>query len=132
MNTTPEYIVTTPAGGGEITPAPVDRSTSQAFLSGEATGVVEQPAADELPPLAGSNEIHLDELFSFDLPGLDEDDDTDPPALARANRMVFSASSDGQVTMHRRHSTGLALTASEAREAYEFLAATVAIWGKAL
>lgn len=75
MNTTPEYIVTTPAGGGEITPAPVDRSTSQAFLSGEATGVVEQPAADELPPLAGSNEIHLDELFDFDLPGLDEEPD---------------------------------------------------------
>jgi hypothetical protein len=68
-----QHVSTTPAGGGDITPAPDDRSTSLAKNLGEATGVVEPPKPEASPAAAGSDEITIEELFQFDIPGLDEE-----------------------------------------------------------
>jgi len=47
---------TTPAGGGDISPATADRSTSLAQNSGEATVVVEPPKPEASPAQACSDE----------------------------------------------------------------------------
>ena len=122
----------TPAGGGDISPAPENRTTSlAACIPGEVSGVVEQPAADDSPQPAGSDEIRLDELFDIDIDDSDPDDDSDPAAFRRA-RIVCSASSDGQTTIHRFGSIGIVLTARETRQVYEFLADSARIWGARL
>ncbi len=132
MNTqeSPNVVAsTTPAGGGDISPAPAGLATSQQDRStAGAAGVVEQPAADDSPQPAGSDEIRLDELFDIDIDDSDPDDDSDPAAFRRA-RIVCSASSDGQTTIHRFGSIGIVLTARETRQVYEFLADSARIWG---
>ena len=61
-----------------------------------------------------------------------KDDDSDPHAFPRSRRLICSASTDGQVTVHRKGESGLALTAEEAHTLYEFLADAARIWGKAI
>ncbi len=58
----------------------------------------------------------------------DIEDDTDEHAFPASRRIICSASTDGQVTIHRRHESGLALTAEEALTVYEFLANTATVW----
>jgi len=115
-------VASTPAGGGDITPAPDDRSTSLAKNSGEASGVVEPPKPEASPAAAGSDEM-LDNLFDLGV-----DDDSDPVAFRRSRRLVCSASNDGQITIHRPGSTGIALTYEEAHLLYEFLDDSMPIW----
>jgi hypothetical protein len=124
--TTTRQAATTPAGGGDISPAPAGPATSREDRStAGATGVVEQRTADDLPPSVGS-----DEIIDFDLIPLADDDDTDPYAFPRSRRLVCSASTDGQVTIARKGEMGLALTAEEARTLYEFLGDAARIWGR--
>ncbi len=119
---------TTPAEGGEITSAPIGLATSLAASStAGAAGVVEQRTADDSPPSVGS-----DEIIDFDLSGIFEDDDTDQNAFPRARRLICSASTDGQITVHRKGDIGLVLNADEARTLYEFLGDSARVWGKAL
>ena len=118
-----ECAAKTPAGGGDITPAPTAPATSlEACSTAGGAGVVEQRTADDLPLSVGS-----DEIFDW-LP----DDDSDPEAFKRARRLICSASTDGQITVHRFGEPGLALTAEEAHTLYEFLADAARIWGKAI
>ena len=50
-----EHVVTTPAGGGEITPAPDGSAHLQAVSNtAEAAGVVERAKPDEAPAAPGS------------------------------------------------------------------------------
>ena len=58
----------------------------------------------------------------------DIEDDTDERAFQAARSIICSASTDGQVTIHRRHECGLVLTAEEALTVHEFLANTAAVW----
>ena len=119
---------TTPAEGGEITSAPAGLATSlAASITAGAAGVVEQRTADDSPPSVGS-----DEIIDFDLSGIFEDDDTDQNAFPRARRLICSASTDGQITVHRKGDIGLVLNADEARTLYEFLGDSARVWGKAL
>lgn len=122
----------TPAGGGEITPATLDRTTSLATsLSGGAGVVAAPPTLDDSPAEAGAD-VTLDEIFDFDLTALDEDDDTDPHAFPRSRRIICSTRSDGQTTIHRFGNVGIVLTAQETRQVYEFLSDSARIWGAAL
>lgn len=136
-----EKRVATQAGGGEITPAAADRSTSlDSRIPGEAAAVVEPPEPEASPAKARSVEIDV-EIFDWSLDAgagvkeslaADPEDDSDPHAFPRSRRLVCSASSDGQTTFHRFGETGLVLTADETREVYEFLANSARIWGGAL
>ena len=124
----------TPAGRGDITPAVIVAATSLAACSTAADmTVVEPPPLADAPAAAGSDEITVEELFS-QLNEPDAEDDSDPCAFPRSRngRLVCAASTDGQVTIHRHGSGGLALTAEEARTVYEFLADTAKVWGAAL
>ncbi len=128
-----ESSVTT-AGGGAITPAASDRSTSLATCNtGGAEAVVEPPKLDEKPAEVRSD-VTLDEIFDFDLKplGEDDEDDSEPRPFASARRLVCSTSSDGQTTIHRFGSVGIVLTAAETRQVYEFLSDSARIWGAAL
>jgi hypothetical protein len=126
--TTTRQAATTPAGGGDISPAPAGPATSREDRStAGATGVVEQRTADDSPPFVGSDEI-ID--FDLDFRSI-HDDDTDHHAFPRSRRLVCSASTDGQVTIARKGEMGLALTAEEARTLYEFLGDAARIWGRA-
>jgi hypothetical protein len=120
----------TPAGGGDITPAPANRATSldSSFL-GEVAGVSAPPTSDDLPPEVSADEINLDEIFNIDL---GNDDDSDDRAYPRSRRLICSASTDGKTTIHRFGDCGIVLTAEETREVYEFLANSARIWGSAL
>jgi hypothetical protein len=120
-----QHVSTTPAGGGDITPAPDDRSTSLAKNPGEASGVVEPPKPEASPAAAGSDEMLL-APFELDLSGID--DDSDPIAFQRSRRLIFTASNDGQITIHRHGDTGIALTHEEAHKLYGFLADTASVW----
>ena len=120
-------VASTQAGSGDITPAAVHRSTSQVCSPGEGAAVVEPPTPEASPAAAGSDESLLQDFFwSRDGCG------GIIGGPSSINDIVCSASSDGQVTLHRRHSVGLALTATEARSVYEFLAESANIWRKAL
>ena len=124
----------TPAGGGAITPAASDRSTSLATCNtGGAEAVVEPPKLDEKPAEVRSD-VTLDEIFDFDLKplGEDDEDDSDPRPFASARRLICSTSSDGQTTIHRFGSVGIVITAAETRQVYEFLSDSARIWGAAL
>lgn len=124
----------TPSGGGEITPAAADRATSLALNSGEAAAVA-PPKPDESPAAAGADDWQRVPRASFPpfAPTVKEsltvgpdhqingDDDTDEHAFPRARRIVCSASSDGQFTIHRPGSVGITLTAHEVRTVFEFL-----------
>ena len=125
----PNVVSTTPAGGGDITPTPAVPANSRAARStaGDA-GVVEQRAADDSSLSAGSDET-TDSRFAWEIR---LDDDSDPHAFPRSRRLICSASTDGQVTVHRKGEAGLALTAEEACTLYEFLSDAARIWGKAI
>lgn len=108
----------------EISPAAADRATSLALNSGEAAAVA-PPKPERSPAAAGADD--KDHWFGL-FPGHVEnirinapDDDTDEHAFPRARRIVCSASSDGQFTIHRPGSVGITLTAHEARTVFEFL-----------
>lgn len=123
---------TTPAGGGDISPASAGPATSQVVRStAGATDVVEPPKPEASPAEAGSDEIRVEELFDLHIQEPDPEDDRDPFAFPRSRRVVCSASSDGQVTIHRRGSTGLALTAEEAHTVFSFLYDSKPIWSRA-
>ena len=121
----------TPAGGGAITPAAQDRTTSLATSIPGGAGAVAPPKRDDSPAEAGAD-VTLDEIFDFDLTALDEDDDTDPHAFPRSRRIICSTSSDGQTTIRRFGNVGIVLTAQETRQVYEFLSDSARIWGAAL
>jgi|JI10StandDraft_1071094.scaffolds.fasta_scaffold609140_2 hypothetical protein len=129
-----ECSVTTQAGSGDITPAAAVPPTSLAMRTpGGDAAVVEPPTLDEKPAKVCSDEIGLEEIFQFDLKPLgDPDDDIDEISLPKSLAPVFGVSSDGQLTIHRRHSSGLVLTADETRSLYQFLGDSVRIWGAAL
>ena len=131
MTTLTEHVVcVTPAGGGgNITGTGAAPTSLAACITDAGAGVSEPPTADDFPPEVRSDEIGLDEIFSIDL---GNDDDSDERAYPRSRRLVCSASSDGQTTIHRFGSTGIVLTAEETREVYEFLANSARIWGGAL
>jgi hypothetical protein len=126
-----ERAAKTPAGGGDISPAPAVPATSLEVRStaGDA-GVVEQRTADDSPLSVGSDEI-CNNPFGLDFRTI-HDDDSDQHAFPRSRRLICSASTDGQVTVHRKGECGLALTAEEAHTLYEFLADAARIWGKAI
>ena len=67
-------------------------------------------------------------LAPFELDLSDIDDDSDPVAFQRRRRLIFAASSDGQITIHRHGDTGIALTYEEGHKLYRFLADTMAVW----
>lgn len=129
---TPERVAKTPAGGGDISPAPAVPATSLKYRSTAGdVGVVEQLTADDSPPSVGSDEIQMEEIFAYDLAARDLEDDSDPQAFPRSRRLICSVSSDGNTTIHRMGSVGIVLTAEETLEAYEFLAHTARIWSSA-
>ena len=121
----------TPAGGGAITPAAQDRTTSLATSIPGGAGAVAPPKRDDSPAEAGAD-VTLDEIFDFDLTALDEDDDSDLAAFPRSRRIICSTSSDGQTTIHRFGNVGIVLTPQETRQVYEFLSDSARIWGAAL
>jgi hypothetical protein len=80
-----ERAAKTPAGGGDITPAPAVPATSlEARITVGDAGVVEQRAADDSPPSAGSDENMLN---PFSLAWLKEDD-SDQHAFPRSRRLI--------------------------------------------
>ncbi len=122
----------TQADSGEITSAAQDRTTSLSTSNtGGAGAVAAPPERDDSPAEAGAD-VTLDEIFEFDLSGLDDEDDSEPRPFAAARRLVCSTSSDGQTTIHRFGDDGIVLTAAETRTVYEFLADSARICGAAL
>ena len=120
----------TPAGGGDNITGTVAAPTSLAARNTDAgNGVSAPPTADDLPPEVSADEIKLDEIFNI---SLGNDDDSDERAYPRSRRLICSASTDGQTTIHRFGAGGIVLTAEETREVYEFLANSARIWGSAL
>ena len=106
-----EHVVTTPAGGGDITPAPDGSAHLQEVSNtAEAAGVVERAEPDEAPAAPGSDEIDVEEIFNFDIEEFEPEDDTDGLAFLRSrDRVIFTAGSDGQTTIHRFGTVGLVL-----------------------
>ncbi len=114
------------------TPAAAVATTSLATRSTVADqAVVEPPTPEASPAAAGSDEIDNRTLFgnAFSAP---PDDDSDPVAFTRSRRIICSASTDGQTTIHRVGDRGIVLTAEETRTVYEFLGISAPIWGAAL
>lgn len=108
---------TTPAGGGDISPAPAGPATSQVVRStAGAAGVVEQPAADDSPP-AGSDESFQDALFDFEL---------SEPEAEETTR--FGIDTDGILTIATPFDGSLELSALQVRELYNFLMNTITVW----
>lgn len=127
-----EYVVTTQAGSGDVTPAP-DRPAilQKVSITAGAAGVAERAEPDDSPAAPGSDEIDVEEIFNFDIDEIDPEDDTDDLAFRRSrNRLICSASSDGQTSFHRFGTVGLVLTARETRDVYDFLAETARVWGE--
>lgn len=108
---------TTPAGGGDISPAPAGPATSQLVCStAGAAGVVEQPAADDSPP-AGSDESFQDALFDFEL---------SEPEAEETTR--FGIDTAGILTIATPFDGGIELSALQVRELYNFLMNTITVW----
>ena len=110
-------VASTPAGGGDVTPAPDDRSTSLAKNSGEASGVVEPPKPEASPAAAGSNENLFDEAFDFDLRELEDDEMT-----------RFGIDTDGRLRIDTPFDGSLELPAAQTLRLYEFLMDTMTVW----
>jgi len=108
---------TTPAGGGDISPATADRSTSLASNSGEATVVVEPPKPEASPAKACSDEIFFDEFA-----GLADDPE---------QKTTFSIDNTGRLVITTPQDGTLQLTADHVYQLNEFLMNTATIWGKA-
>jgi len=116
---TEKYVVsTTPAGGGDITPAPDVSAPSQVIRNtAEDTGVVEPPKPVQTQAEAGSDEIELEELFDFDLTGLEPEETT-----------RFGIDTTGILTIATPFDGGIELPANQVRELYEFLMNTITVW----
>lgn len=131
----------TPAGRGANNAGNHGSSTSLAVDSLEAV-VVAPPMPDDLPAEAGADEtkktppdIHAATFahemqriprasfppFTGHKNAVDREDDSDEYAFPRSRRIICSASSDGQFTIHRPGQTGITLTAAEARTVFQFL-----------
>ncbi len=109
---------TTPAGGGDITPAPVVSAPSLASCStAEDSGVVEPPKPVQTQAEAGSDEIELEELFDFDLIEPEPDETT-----------RFGIDTTGILTIATPFDGSLELPAKQVSELYEFLMNTSTIW----
>jgi hypothetical protein len=112
---------------GEWGHNPGSDASDTSLATAEGVAVVEPPAAADTPAPERSDEM-IHQLLDFDLKPRGDDDDSDPVAFPASRRLIFSASSDGMVSVHRRHSTGMSFTAEEARALYEFLADTARVW----
>lgn len=130
-----EQDVSTPAGGGDVSPAAEDRSTSQGLrFPGEASAVAAPPEPDEAPAEASADETtdgkaDPDESFDYSLSWPpDAEDDTDETAFPGSRRVIFTASSGGIISIHRLNSAFITLTSAEARELYSFLTDVALIW----
>ena len=111
-------VSTTPAGGGDISPAPVVPAPSQLDRNtAGATGVVEPPKPVQTQAEAGSDEIDVKELFDFDLSGLEADETT-----------RFGIDTTGILTIATPFDGGIELPANQVLELYEFLMNTITIW----
>lgn len=94
--------------------------------------VVEEivPEQIEASECASHGDNRLVELFDYALSWPPEDD-TDEFAFPSSRSALFSASSDGIISIHHRHSQGITLTAAQARDLYEFLTNVAIIWRRA-
>lgn len=118
MQETNVVASTTQAESGDITSASAGPAPSLASRSiAGAADVVEQPAADDSLPLAGSDEIQVEELFDFDLTGTE---------YGEATR--FSIDTDGILTITTPFDSGIELEARHVLELYEFLMNTITVW----
>lgn len=109
---------TTPAGGGDISPAPAGPATSQVVRStAGAAGVVEPPKPEASPAEAGSDEIDLEELFDIEL--------SEPPT---GETTRFGIDTDGILTIATPFDGSLELSALQVRELYNFLMNTITVW----
>ena len=115
----------TPATGGANISSSSESGTSLATNKPEVATVA-PPKPDETPVAAGADEI-WQRIPRATFPpftsesAVDREDDSDQFAFPRSRRIVCSASSDGQFTIHRFGDPGITLTAAEARTVFEFL-----------
>jgi len=79
------------------------------------------------PPAPERADEMIHQLLDFDIKPRG-DDDSDPAAFPASRRLIFSVSSDGMISVHRRHSSGMSFTPDEARALYEFLGDTARVW----
>lgn len=118
----------TPAGGGNISPAAEDRSTSHGSrFSGGASAVNAPPKPEDFPVEAGADEIDDQETFEYSLACPAEDDDTDEVAFPRSRNVIFSISSAGEIIIRPIHGRGVVLTAAQARTLHKFLSTVARI-----
>ncbi len=118
MQETNVVASTTQAESGDITSASAGPAPSLASRSiAGAADVVEQPAADDSLPLAGSDEIQVEELFDFDLTETEYGETT-----------RFSIDTDGILTITTPFDGTLELKARHVLELYEFLMNTITVW----
>lgn len=111
-------VSTTPAEGGDITSAPVGPAPSQLDRNtAGAMGVVEPPKPVQTQAEAGSDEIELEELFDFDLTGLEPEETT-----------RFGIDTTGILTIATPFDGGIELPANQVLELYEFLMNTITVW----
>lgn len=109
---------TTPAGGGDISPAPAGPAPSQVVRStAGAAGVVEPPKPEASPAEAGSDEIHVEELFDIEL---------SEPSPSEATR--FAIDTTGILAIDTPYDGCLELPANQVLELYEFLMNTIHVW----
>ncbi len=109
---------TTPVGGGDISPTPVGPAPSQLDRNtAGATGVVEPPKPVQTQAEVRSDEIEVDELFDFDLSGLEPEETT-----------RFGIDTTGILTIATPFDGGIELPATQVLELYEFLMNTITIW----
>ena len=121
----------TPATGGANISSSSESGPSLATNKPEVATVA-PPKPDETPVAAGADESwkrtpHTHRIPRASFPpftsesAVDREDDSDEFAFPRSRRIVCSASSDGQFTIHRFGDPGITLTAAEARTVFEFL-----------
>ena len=127
----------TPADGGANNFGSRESGTSLASLKPEVAAVA-PPKPDQLPAAAGADEMgppdcpwrngHTTPTVKESLTARparqldgDPDDDSDEFTFPRSRRLICSASSDGQFSIHRFGDTGITLTAAEAKTVFQFL-----------
>lgn len=109
---------TTPAGGGDISPAPAGPATSPLYRStAGATGVVEPLKPEASPAEAGSDEIKVRELFEWPIDEVAEDYPS-----------TFAIDSRGHLTICTDCEGAVELSRADTRKLYDFLMNTARIW----
>ena len=110
---------TTPAGGGDISPAPAGPATSQLYSStAGAAGVVEPPTPEASPAAAGSDEIDVKELFEL------QSDET-----ANDYQSTFGIDNKGNLTIKTTYDgAAMILVTSDTCNLYKFLTKTINVW----